>query len=337
MRSGWVSGAAGGALGLGAAAWTLSGVWHPLAAAGAFAAVGLASIWSGWRARAASHGAARSAGLIRDESAPLVAAAARMASAIRALTAGMQTQASALQETSTAMEQVSSVTRATAENAGQTASVMQAIDAQLDSSNTLLGAMIESMTGIQESSTKIGRIIRTINEIALQTNMLALNAAVEAARAGDAGLGFAVVAGEVRGLALRATQAAKDTETLIEEAEANATAGSNRILELASAICEVTSSMDTMKNLVQAVSTASTQQASGIQQVAGAIVSMEQVNRRTAAAVAEADGVGAELDALSRETHDLAAAFALGQAKDTTQPLRPDESMPAPNNSRRAA
>ena len=139
------------------------------------------------------------------------------------------------------------------------------------------------MEGISDSSGKVAKIIKTIDEIAFQTNIRALNAAVEAARAGEAGMGFSVVAEEVRNLAQRSAQAARDTASLIEDSIAKSRAGSDRVDELARAIASITDSADAVKALVDAISTASKQQSEGIEQVSQAIARMERVTQETAA------------------------------------------------------
>src|SRR6185295_3293520 len=118
----------------------------------------------------------------------------------------------------------------------QAASLMADVDRKVNESNRALGNMVSSMTSIQDSSAKVARIIKTIDEIAFQTNILALNAAVEAARAGEAGMGFAVVADEVRNLAQRSAQAARDTAGLIEESITRSREGSAKVAQVATSI-----------------------------------------------------------------------------------------------------
>src|SRR5207247_2243463 len=131
-------------------------------------------------------------------------------------------------------------------------------------SNNELTEMVTSMSAIKESSSKVAKIIKTIDEIAFQTNILALNAAVEAARAGEAGMGFAVVADEVRNLAQRSAQAAKDTAGLIEEAITSASEGSQKVEQVAGGFSAITQRVTEVKGLVDNVSSASKQQAVGI-------------------------------------------------------------------------
>ena len=134
-------------------------------------------------------------------------------------------QAASLEETAASAAEITAMTQKNAENSQAAAGVMSAVDVHVKASNRTLEEMVASMRDINDSSAKISRIIRVIDEIAFQTNILALNAAVEAARAGEAGAGFAVVADEVRNLAQRSAQAARDTTQLIEESIAKSQDG----------------------------------------------------------------------------------------------------------------
>jgi methyl-accepting chemotaxis protein/methyl-accepting chemotaxis protein-1 (serine sensor receptor) len=159
--------------------------------------------------------------------------------------------------------------------------------------------MVASMNEINASSEKISKIIRVIDEIAFQTNILALNAAVEAARAGEAGLGFAVVAEEVRNLAQRSAQAAKDTAELIEESITKSNDGKTKLDLVAVGVRSITESAAKVKALVHEVKLGSEEQASGIEQVAKAIMEMEKVTQTTAANAEESASASEELSAQS--------------------------------------
>jgi methyl-accepting chemotaxis protein/methyl-accepting chemotaxis protein-1 (serine sensor receptor) len=155
------------------------------------------------------------------------------------------------------------------------------------------------MKEIIDFSNKISKIIKVIDEIAFQTNILALNAAVEAARAGEAGMGFAVVAEEVRNLAQRSAQAAKDTAALIEESIEKSTVGSRNLNLVAEGIESITAGAMQVKTLVDEVNLGSQEQARGIEQVAKAITQMEQVTQKTAANAEESAAAAEELTAQS--------------------------------------
>jgi len=154
-----------------------------------------------------------------------------------------------------------------------------------------------AMASIQDSSQQVAKIIKAIDEIAFQTNILALNAAVEAARAGDAGMGFAVVADEVRRLAQRSAQAAKDTSDLIQASIAKTQDGNLKVEQVAASISGITSSIASVKALVDQVSGASRQQAHGIDQISQTLAQMEKVTQTTAATAAESAVASEELSA----------------------------------------
>jgi methyl-accepting chemotaxis protein len=187
------------------------------------------------------------------------------------------------------------MTRKNAENSQQAAGLMAEVDTRVRESNHALGDMVSSMASIQESSRQVAKIIKTIDEIAFQTNILALNAAVEAARAGEAGMGFAVVADEVRNLAQRSAQAAKDTADLIEASIARAKGGNQKVEQVAASISGITESVVRVKGIVDEVREASQQQTLGIDQVAHAIAQMEKVTQTTAATAEESSAASDEL------------------------------------------
>ncbi len=226
----------------------------------------------------------------------VVLASGRMASSAKSLSQGSTQQAASIEETSASMEEMASMTRRNAENSRTTAELMLEVEKAVGASNTALHLMVGSMTGITESSSKVAKIIKAIDEIAFQTNILALNAAVEAARAGEAGMGFSVVAEEVRNLAQRSAQAAKDTALLIEESIAKSQAGSQRVGEVAASIAAITKSAVDVKRLVDAISEASHQQSRGIEQVSQAIAQMEKITQNTAATAEESAAASEELN-----------------------------------------
>ena len=156
-----------------------------------------------------------------------------MSGASQSLAVGRSQQAASLEETSASTEEIASITRKNADHALQVAGLMQQSADGAVGVNQSLDRMVEQMKEIGNSSNKIARIIKVIDEIAFQTNILALNAAVEAARAGEAGLGFAVVADEVRNLAQRCAQAARDTAGLIEDSIATSRDGNARLDQMA--------------------------------------------------------------------------------------------------------
>jgi len=235
----------------------------------------------------------------------VAAAAEEIASSSQGLSQGASEQAASLEEISASMDQMSAMTKRNAENSNQAMSMMQETSSHVERSNHALQDMVSSMTAIKESSEKVARINKTIDEIAFQTNILALNAAVEAARAGSAGMGFAVVADEVRNLAQRSAVAAKDTALLIEEAIANSTSGAAKLDHVAEAIAAITVGAAKVKNLVDEVNEASKQQSLGIDQVATAITQVSSVTQNAAASAEQSAAASQQLSAQSQTMRRL--------------------------------
>ncbi|MFN7916570.1 MAG: methyl-accepting chemotaxis protein [Vicinamibacterales bacterium] len=232
----------------------------------------------------------------------VVAAATQVASSAQGLSQGATEQAAALEETSASTEEMASMTRKNSEHAHAAAALMLEVDESVKASNAALASMVTSMEDIKESSLKVSKIIKTIDEIAFQTNILALNAAVEAARAGEAGMGFAVVADEVRSLAQRSAQAAKDTASLIEMSVAKSQAGTVQVGDVVASIRDITERSARVKGMVEEISSGSQQQTQGIDQVAQAIAQIEKVTQSTAATAEESAAASEELNAQAEST-----------------------------------
>ena len=235
----------------------------------------------------------------------VAAASSQIASSSQSLSQGSSEQAASLEEVSASMEEMTAMTKRNAENTSEAMALMAETAVQVDRSNVALRAMVASMTAIKHSSEKVGKINRTIDEIAFQTNILALNAAVEAARAGEAGMGFAVVADEVRSLAQRSAAAAKDTAALIEEAISNSNAGATKLELVAANVQAMTHSATKVKNLVDEVNEASTQQRQGIDDVAKAVMQVSAVTQTAAASAEESAAAAAELSSQSASVSRL--------------------------------
>jgi hypothetical protein len=233
-----------------------------------------------------------------DQGADHVAiAAGQLSASAQSLSQGATEQAASLEETSASMEEISSMTAGNAANASDAAERAEKVHAELRQFGEALGEAATSMHRIRTSSTQVSKIIKTVDEIAFQTNILALNAAVEAARAGEAGMGFAVVADEVRNLAQRSAQAAKDTASLIEEAIDSAEAGVRSVEQITSSIVGIQTDVAGVRDLVHSVRDASRQQAHGAQQVLQAVVQLEKVTQSTAANAEESAAASEELSA----------------------------------------
>ncbi len=240
----------------------------------------------------------------------ILSASQQVSASAQELSRGAQSQAAAVEETAAAMEEIAATSRQNAEHASRCADLMTSTSQGVDVTNQRLGEMIGSMDRIRESSRKVSKIIKTIDEIAFQTNLLALNAAVEAARAGAAGMGFAVVADEVRTLAQRSAEAARDTATLIEESIARAERGSARLAAVGEAITTITAHAQDVKGLVDGMSIAARQQTQGIEQVRSALTDMERTSQRTAALAEEAAAASEQLAAQSEVARHSAQSLA---------------------------
>ncbi len=235
----------------------------------------------------------------------VAATSEQVAGSAHSLAEGALSQASSIEETSASMEEMASMTRRNAENTREASALVTDVHTRVHESNQALDGMVSSMSAIQESSEKVSKIIKTIDEIAFQTNILALNAAVEAARAGEAGMGFAVVADEVRRLAQRSAQAAKDTAGLIEESIGRSREGNVRVAQVARAIAGITESVNRVKGLVQEVTEASRQQTQGLDQVTQALSQMEKVTQGTAATAEQSAAASQELHAQAALTMEV--------------------------------
>ncbi len=242
---------------------------------------------------------------LSDGSEQIASAAGQVSSSSQSLAQGSSEQAASLQDTSASSEEINSMARKNSDNARQMAGLVGKSQDMFVRTNEQLEEMVISMDEINDSSGKISKIIKVIDEIAFQTNILALNAAVEAARAGEAGMGFAVVADEVRNLAQRSAQAAKDTAMLIEESISKSNGGKMKVDQVAQAIRDITRDSASVKTLVDEVTLGSEEQSRGLQQISKSIMQMEQVTQTTAATAEESAAAAQELNAQSESLKDI--------------------------------
>ena len=223
----------------------------------------------------------------------------------RNMAEGSGRQAASLEETSASLEEISSMTRQNTASARQVNELARQARQAADQGAEDMRQMSAAMQAIQSSSGQVAHIVRTIDEIAFQTNILALNAAVEAARAGEAGLGFAVVAGEVRTLAQRSAEAARETASKIEGAIASTSQGVELSTKVDAALAEIVSRTREVDQLAAQVATASEEQSQGITQVNGAVVEVDRVTQATAATADESARTAEELSGQAQELRRL--------------------------------
>jgi methyl-accepting chemotaxis protein/methyl-accepting chemotaxis protein-1 (serine sensor receptor) len=229
----------------------------------------------------------------------ITGAARQVSETSQQLAKGASDQAASLQETSASSQEISTMASRNTANSRTASEVMRNATKEFAEANRMLDMMVKAMAEINDSSGRISRIIRVIDEIAFQTNILALNAAVEAARAGSSGAGFAVVADEVRNLAQRCAQAAKDTTAIIEESVGKSTGGQSIVDQVAGKIRLVAESAENVMKLMEEVSVGSKEQLNGVEQVSTALLRMQSAVQTTASGAEEGAAAAEELNAQS--------------------------------------
>jgi len=244
---------------------------------------------------------------LTDAAEQVVSASGQVSSASQSLAEGASEQAASIEETSSSLEEMSSMTKQNADNASTADKLMKESKFMVERANGSMTELTQSMEDISKASDETSKIIKTIDEIAFQTNLLALNAAVEAARAGEAGAGFAVVANEVRNLAMRAAEAAKNTSVLIEGTVKKVREGSELVERTGGAFAEVSKSASKVAGLVAEIAAASSEQAQGIDQINKAVTEMDKVTQRTAANAEESASASEEMNAQAEQVKDITA------------------------------
>lgn len=270
-----------------------------------------------------------------DEALAQVASAAdQVASAAQQISAGSQSlaqgsseQASSLEEVSSSLQEMNSMTKQNAGSAAEANSLSEAARGSARSGVDNMKRLSGAIEKIKSSSDSTAKIVKTIDEIAFQTNLLALNAAVEAARAGEAGKGFAVVAEEVRALAMRSSEAAKDTATLIDESVTNADGGVTLGEEVFGNISDIEERINKLREVAAEISAASEQQSEGVGQVNVAVEQMNQVTQQTAANSEESASAAEELSSQASVMKGLVRQFRLTEASAAPRRSAPPEAQ----------
>jgi len=254
-------------------------------------------------------------------------AAGQVSASSQQLAAGASEQASSLEETSAALEQMAAMTRNNADNANQANGCCDQAQQAADTGAQVVTQLNDAMQGISAASEQVGKIVKVIEEIAFQTNLLALNAAVEAARAGEHGKGFAVVAEEVRNLAQRAGDAAKEITGLIENSNERSRGGVRIAADVNSSFETIANDIHSVSSLVGGITQASNEQAKGIDQVNSAVSQMDQLTQRNAAGAEESASASEELSSQSQtlkamihDLRDLVGGHRKQPTKATAQP-----------------
>ncbi|KAF1019684.1 MAG: Methyl-accepting chemotaxis protein III [Paracidovorax wautersii] len=259
-------------------------------------------------------------GQVRHSSESIATGASQIAIGNADLSQRTEEQASNLEQTAAAMEQMSATVQQNAETVRTATHLANSASATAERGGDVVGSVVRTMEGISQSSRQIADIIGVIDSIAFQTNILALNAAVEAARAGEQGKGFAVVAAEVRTLAQRSAQAAKEIKDLIGESVAKVEAGSQQVGQAGATMGEIVTQVRQVASLITEIGAATHEQSQGISQVSDAVGQLDQVTQQNAALVEESAAAAESLHAQANRLVELISVFRLETASALALP-----------------
>ncbi|MGI9132366.1 MAG: methyl-accepting chemotaxis protein, partial [Rhodoferax sp.] len=248
---------------------------------------------------------------VRQGAEGVATASAEIAQGNHDLSARTESQASALEQTAASMEELGSTVRQNADNARQANQLAMSASTVAVKGGSVVSQVVNTMKGINESSHRISAIISVIDGIAFQTNILALNAAVEAARAGEQGRGFAVVATEVRSLAGRSAEAAKEIKGLISASVERVEHGTALVDQAGATMTEVVNSIKRVTDIMAEITAASNEQALGVEQVGEAVSQMDQATQQNAALVEQMAAAASGLKALAEELVQTVSVFKL--------------------------
>ncbi|MDU6389449.1 MULTISPECIES: methyl-accepting chemotaxis protein [Pantoea] len=256
---------------------------------------------------------ARTVSTVRDGADAIYTGASEIAIGNNDLSSRTEEQAASLEQTAASMEQLTATVKQNAENARQASQLALSASETAQKGGKVVDGVVKTMSDIAGSSKKIADITSVIDGIAFQTNILALNAAVEAARAGEQGRGFAVVAGEVRSLAQRSAQAAKEIKALIEDSVARVDTGSVLVESAGETMHDIVSAVTRVTDIMGEIASASDEQSRGIDQVGLAVTEMDRVTQQNAALVEESASAAASLEDQASRLKQAVSVFNIGK------------------------
>jgi methyl-accepting chemotaxis protein-1 (serine sensor receptor) len=258
---------------------------------------------------------ANTVGVVREGADTIYTGAGEISAGSNDLSSRTEQQAASLEETAASMEQLTATVKQNADNARQASRLALDASSTAKKGGNVVEGVVRTMDEIATSSSKIAQITNVIDGIAFQTNILALNAAVEAARAGEQGRGFAVVAGEVRTLAQRSAQAAKEIKALIDDSGERVNAGSQLVNEAGATMAEIVNAVTRVTDIMGEIASASDEQSRGIDQVGQAVAEMDRVTQQNASLVEESAAAAAALEDQAARLNEAVAVFKITRSQ----------------------
>lgn len=265
---------------------------------------------------------------VRNSSESIHTGAAEISSGNNDLSSRTEQQAASLEETAASMEQLTATVKQNTDNAKQATQLAKNASDTAARGGRVVDTVVHTMSEIADSSQQIAQITNVIDSIAFQTNILALNAAVEAARAGEQGRGFAVVAGEVRTLASRSAQAAKEIKALIDNSTHCVGMGSQQVSDAGKTMAEIVAAVTRVTDIMGEIASASEEQSRGIEQVSLAVSQMDSVTQQNAALVEESAAAAASLEQQAEQLRQAVAVFRITREKAVSGARKPLQDAP---------